>query len=309
MHTHNLEQWEHDHIFEIDDGRGEQRTKLVVLLTLITMIVEISAGYIYGSMALLADGWHMGTHTAALGISVFAYVYARKHADDKRFSFGTGKVGALGGFGSAVILAVVAVIMAVESVQRILSPTTILFNQAIIVAIVGLTVNLASAFILRGRHEHSHESRSAHDHHHDHNLRSAYVHVLADALTSLLAIAALLSGKYFGWILMDPLMGIVGAIVIIRWSYGLLRDSGNMLLDREIDQRTISDIKKTIEQEEDNRVSDIHVWRIGARHLSAIVSVVTDYPKPPVHYKTLLSDFQQLGHIVVEVNPCSGNEL
>lgn len=306
MHTHNIEEYKHNHHFKIDDGHGEQRTKLVVLLTLITMIVEISAGYIYGSMALLADGWHMGTHAAALGISVFAYVYARRHADDERFSFGTGKVGALGGFGSAVILAVVALIMAIESIQRILSPTTILFNQAIIVAIMGLTVNLASAFILRGRHEHSHESTLEHDHHHDHNLRAAYLHVLADALTSLLAIAALLMGKYFGWILMDPIMGIVGAIVIIRWSYGLLRDSGNMLLDREIDNNTVSDIKKTIEENEDNRVSDIHVWRIGARHLSAVISIVTDHPKPPEHYKSLLSDFKQLGHLVVEVNPCSG---
>jgi len=255
-------------------------------------------------MALLADGWHMGTHAAALGISVLAYVLARKYADDKRFSFGTGKVGALGGFGSAVILAIAALLMALESFRRIFSPTSIVFNQAIIVAFIGLIVNLVSAFILMGKHDYASDVEDYDDLHHDHNLRAAYLHVLADALTSLLAIMALLTGKFFGWVWMDPLMGIVGAVVILRWSYGLLRGSGGMLLDIGVDQKTISDIQNRIEAEEDNRVCDIHVWKIGIHHLGAIISLVTHYPKPPNHYKKLVADFKQLRHLIIEVNTC-----
>ncbi len=304
MHTRNIDQWTHGHRFDKDDRRGENRTKIVVFLTMVTMIIEIMAGSIYGSMALLADGWHMGTHAAALGIAVLAYVMARKYADDERFSFGTGKIGALGGFGSAVILAIAALLMALESSRRILSPTEILFNQAIFVAFIGLFVNLLSAFILMGKHENASDVDEPNDLHHDHNLRAAYLHVLADALTSLLAIIALLTGKFFGWIWMDPLMGIVGAMVILRWAYGLLRDSGSMLLDIGVDQKTISDIKERIEAEEDNRVCDIHVWKIGIHNLAAIISLVTHHPKSPNHYKKLVADFNHLSHLIIEVNTC-----
>ncbi|MCP4751222.1 MAG: CDF family Co(II)/Ni(II) efflux transporter DmeF [Proteobacteria bacterium] len=304
MHTHDLDQWQHDHHFGIDDGQGEKRTRQVVVLTLVTMVIEIAAGYAYGSMALLADGWHMGTHAAALGIAVLAYVFARKHSDDPRFSFGTGKVGALGGFGSAIILAVVALIMVAESIQRILTPETIRFTEAIVVAVIGLAVNLLSAVILQGGHNH-------HDHHHhdhqDHNLKAAYLHVLADALTSVLAIVALLTGKFFAWIWMDPLMGIVGAVIIVRWAYGLLKESGSTLLDSGVEQQIISDIKSTIEMNGDNKISDIHVWKVGASHLAASISVVTGFPKPPDYYKNLLSRFRRLRHLIVEVNPCPGN--
>jgi cation diffusion facilitator family transporter len=258
-------------------------------------------------MALLADGWHMGTHAVALGITALAYSFARRHADNPRFTFGTGKVGELGGFASAVVLAVVAIIMAAESVQRLISPQPIRFNQAIAVAVVGLAVNVISAVMLQDRRPHDHDAHhtKAH-HHHDHNLKAAYLHVLADALTSLLAIVALLAGKAFGWVWMDPSMGIVGAVIITRWAYGLLMDTGRILLDRDVDPQLVSDMVGRIEAESDNRVSDIHVWRVGANCLSAILSVVTHHPQPPEHYKQLLSEFHELEHVTVEVHGCEG---
>jgi cation diffusion facilitator family transporter len=238
MHEHTLDRWQHHHTFGTDERKGaERRTWWVIGLTATMMTVEIAAGMIFGSMALLADGWHMGTHAAALGITVFAYVYARRHADNPRYSFGTGKVGALGGFASAVGLAVVALLVFGESVVRVASPVAIRFDEAIAVAVIGLVVNLASAFILRDHHEHGHgagEHDEHHHDHHDHNLRGAYLHVMADAMTSVLAIVALIAGRQLGWVWMDPAMGIVGSIVIARWSYGLLRDTSGVLLDAEV---------------------------------------------------------------------------
>ena len=306
MHTHNLHLWEHSHRFNIEDDHAERNTRRVILLTLVMMIIEITAGYIFGSMALLADGWHMGTHAAALGITAFAYYYARKHSENPSYSFGTGKVGVLGGFGSAVVLAVIALLMGVESVQRLVAPVTIRFNEAIAVAVVGLAVNLISAYLLRGRHHHSHQHGSNHAHH-DHNLRAAYLHVLADALTSLLAIVALITGKALGWVWMDPIMGIVGALIISRWSYGLLIDTGKVLLDRDVNAEAVEEIRSIVESDSDNRISDLHVWRVGSHHLAAIISIVTHYPKPPGHYKTLLSNYDEMAHVTVEVNPCEGN--
>jgi len=300
MHTHNLHLWEHSHRFNIEDDHAERNTKRVILLTLVMMVIEITAGYIFGSMALLADGWHMGTHAAALGITAFAYYYARKHSENPSYSFGTGKVGVLGGFGSAVVLAVIALLMGVESVQRLFSPVNIRFNEAIAVAVVGLAVNLISAYLLRGRHHHSHQHGSGHDH----NLRAAYLHVLADALTSLLAIVALITGKAFGWVWMDPIMGIVGALIISRWSYGLLIDTGKVLLDRDVNAEAVEEIRSIVESDSDNRVADLHVWRVGSHHLAAIISIVTHFPKPPDHYKKLLADHHEMAHITVEVNPC-----
>lgn len=307
MHIHCLDRWQHSHRFNIDDGHAERNTRRVILLTLAMMIIEITAGYIYGSMALLADGWHMGTHAAALGITAFAYYFARKNAENPNYSFGTGKVGVLGGFGSAVVLAVISVLMGVESVQRLFSPVTIRFNEAIAVAVIGLAVNLISAYLLRGQHQHSHDHDTGHNHHHDHNLRAAYLHVLADALTSLLAIAALITGKTFGWIWMDPLMGIVGALIISRWSYGLLVDTSKVLLDRDVNVNAVKEIQSIVESDSDNRVTDLHVWRVGSHHLSAIISVVTHYPKPPEHYKKLLAGYNEMAHLTVEVNPCEGD--
>ena len=308
MHIHTLKRWQHRHRYNIDDGHGERNTRRVIMLTLSMMIIEVAAGYVFGSMALLADGWHMGTHAVALGITAFAYYYARKHSDNPNYSFGTGKVGVLGGFASAVVLAVIALLIGVESIRRLVSPQPIRFNEAILVAFVGLVVNVISALLLQEKHHHYHE-HAAHHHDHppkvrDHNLRAAYFHVLADALTSLLAIIALFTGKAFGWIWMDPIMGIVGAIIISRWSYSLLVDSGKVLLDRDVNPEAIAEIKSLIESESDNRVSDLHVWRVGTHHLAAIISVVTHFPRPPEYYKKLLSDFDDIAHVTVEVNAC-----
>lgn len=303
MHIHTLDQWQHPHYFDADDSRGERNTRKVITLTVSMMVVEIAAGLAFGSMALLADGWHMGTHAVALSITALAYWYARRHRDNPRYSFGTGKVSALGGFASAIVLAVVALWMARESVERLFAPTPIRFDEAIGVAVVGLAVNLVSAFMLK-EHPNKHSHGSGGEHHHDHNLRAAYLHVLADALTSLLAIVALLAGKAFGQIWMDPVMGIVGAMVITRWAYGLLRDTGAILLDSGAHQEIVSNIYAAIESDADNRISDLHVWLVGSGHLAAIVSIVTHYPQPPEHYKALLAD-AGVAHVTVEVNECT----
>jgi cation diffusion facilitator family transporter len=306
MHRYTLDRWQHPHRFHIDHGKGERSTHRVIALTLVMMVIEIGAGLAFGSMALLADGWHMGTHAVALGIAALAYYFARRHADNPRFTFGTGKVAELGGFASAVVLAMVAIIVAAESVQRLISPHAIRFNEAIAVAVVGLVVNVVSAYMLQDRHAHDHTGEPGKGHGHDHNLKAAYLHVLADALTSVLAIIALLAGKAFGWVLMDPLMGIVGAVIITRWAYGLLMDTGGILLDRDVEPQFVSAIVQRIEAQSDNRVSDIHVWRIGAGSLSVILSVVTHHPQPPEHYKELLAGFAGIEHITVEVNRCEG---
>ncbi len=303
MHIYTLESWKHSHRFTIGDDQGLRKTKQVILLTLTMMIVEIAAGVLFGSMALLADGWHMGTHAAALGITAIAYYYARRHADNPKYTFGTGKVGVLGGFTSAVVLAGVALLMAVASFERLLLPRPIRFDEAIIVAVTGLIVNLVSAYILRDR-RHAHDHTGSQHRHHDYNLKAAYLHVLADALTSVLAIIALTAGKALGWIWMDPIMGVVGAAVIMRWSYGLLRDTGKILLDRDVSMETVVTIYSTIEADSDNRVSDLHIWRIGSNQLAGIISIVTHFPKPPDHYKKLLTRFKELAHITIEVNQC-----
>jgi cation diffusion facilitator family transporter len=304
MHIHTLENWQHSHNFSIENQKGERRTQYVLILTAVTMLVEIIAGSVFGSMALLADGWHMGTHVAAFMITIFAYRYARKHAKNPAYAFGTGKVSVLGGFASAVALAVVALVMLIESMQRIIDPHVIQFNEAIAVASLGLIVNIVSAFLLKDDHHHHDHNDEHHHHHHDHNLRAAYLHVLADALTSLLAIVALVSGKYFGWNWLDPIMGIVGAIIITRWSIGLLKQTSPILLDGSIEEKYQLAIKKAIENDSDNRISDIHIWKVGANHYAAIISLVTHFPKNTAYYKELLSGFHRLSHITIEVNAC-----
>ncbi len=307
MHIHSLDQWRHSHDFHIDSSRGERRTLYVVVLTAFMMVIEIAAGYRYGSMALLADGWHMGTHVAALSISLFAYSYARRHAKNPSFSFGTGKVGSLGGFASAIALAVVALLMGLESTERLLFPQSIRFNEAIVVAVVGLIVNLVSAWMLQGSHSHAHDHDHDHDHHHDHNLRAAYLHVIADALTSVLAIVALLCGKVFGWAWMDALMGMVGAIIISKWSLGLIRGTSGVLLDATPDNELSDEIRQAIESDSDNRISDLHLWCVGPNQFAAIISLVTHDPREPEYYKGLLADLDGLSHTTIEVNGCPGD--
>ncbi len=271
------------------------------------MAIEIGGGWLFGSMALLADGWHMGTHAAALGIALFAYIYARRHANDPGYAFGTGKVSVLGGFTSAVVLLLIALLMAVESLQRLISPQAIRFNEAILVAGLGLAVNLFSAFLLQDQNEHHHEPHQEHEHEHahggqDHNLRAAYLHVLADALTSILAIFALLTGKALGWIWMDALMGIVGAVVITRWSFGLLHDTSQILLDAHPIHEFSTKIKDLLEGDGDNLVCDLHIWWVGTNQFAAAISLVTHFPQPVEHYKALLSGCGELAHVTIEVN-------
>lgn len=303
MHTHNLQQWQHEHDFAVLHKHGEERTIKVLLLTAITMLVEIAAGLAFGSMALLADGWHMGTHVAAFAITIFAYRYAKRHARSTRFSFGTGKVSVLGGFASAVALVVVALVMALESIHRLFVPQTIRFNEAIGVAVLGLIVNLLSALILQSHHDH--DPDDGHDQHHDHNLRAAYLHVLADAFTSVLAISALTAGKYFGWHWLDPIMGIVGAAVITRWAHGLLKETSSILLDGSIEAETCQDIVQALEADKDNRVTDLHVWKVGPDDYAGVISVVTHYPQPTEHYKRIVAEKANLVHVTIEVIHCT----
>jgi cation diffusion facilitator family transporter len=309
MHAHSLKDWQHDHNFALTNSKAERRTHLVLMLTAVTMVAEIIAGTLYGSMALLADGWHMATHVAAFLITLFTYRYARKHTENPDYSFGTGKVNVLGGFASAVALAVVALMMLVESLERIASPQAIHFNEAIVVASIGLLVNVISVFLLKDDHDHhghGHGHGEQHSHH-DHNLRAAYLHVLADAMTSLLAIIALVLGKLWGWQWLDPIMGIVGAVIITRWAYGLVKQTSPILLDSSIDANYRERIKTAIENDADNRITDMHIWRVSGHHYAAIISLVTHHPKNTEHYKSLLLPFDRLAHITVEVNRCEGD--
>lgn len=314
MHIDTLEHWQHTHDFSVLHEHGERRTLQVLILTATMMVVEIVAGVTFGSMALLADGWHMGTHAAAFMITIFAYRFARRHAASPAFAFGTGKVSVLGGFASAVALTVVALVMLAESALRLFNPQLIHFNEAIGVAVVGLAINVISALLLQDHHGHEEAHHHDHHHHHDHNLKAAYLHVLADALTSVLAIVALVSGKFYGWHWLDPVMGMVGAAVIARWSYGLLRETGPVLLDESIEEEYKSLIRQRIEGDADNRVTDLHVWKVGPVHYAVILSLVTHFPKPPAHYKALLANLDRLSHITIEANqcgegPCIGPDL
>ena len=314
MHRRAIDRWRHDHVFGQDQVRaGERRTLVVVALTLVTMAVEIPAGILFGSMALLADGLHMGTHAVALGITAGAYIYARRHARDPRFSFGTGKVNSLAGFAGAVLLGVFAVSIAVESVLRILTPVEIAFGEAIAVAFLGLVVNGISVVVLGG---HGHGHHHHHHHHHDdesahhadgagtdHALRSAYLHVLADALTSILAIAALVGGWLLGAVWLDPVMGMVGAALVARWSVDLLRRTGSVLLDRQAPQRVRQRLSDALESNS-ARIADLHVWSIGPGNWAAIVVLVDDDPQAPEAYKALVPAQLEIHHLTIEVHRC-----
>jgi cation diffusion facilitator family transporter len=318
MHTHSVAQWTHDHVFLGQRHvQNERRVWLVVALTAVMMAGEIAGGTVFGSMALLADGWHMATHAAALGIAAAAYSFARTQARNPRFAFGTGKFGDLAAFSSAIILALIAAQIAYESVVRLIHPEPIAYAEATAIAALGLGVNLLSAWLLRGEphghghehhhHEHDHHHHGhIHDHHHrDNNLRSAYLHVLADAATSILAIGGLLVARQFQWPWIDPLVGLVGSAVIASWAYNLIRDAGAVLLDVAPDQGVERAIRERLETEGD-RVTDLHLWQIGPGHRAAVVSIVSDHPLTPTDYKRRLADIPRLSHVTVEVEPCQG---
>jgi cation diffusion facilitator family transporter len=288
----------HDHVFlGAAHDENARRTLWVVMLTVVMMVAEIAAGYLTGSMALLADGFHMATHAGALGIAAAAYAYAKRHARSPRYSFGTGKVGDLGGFASALILALVALGIGVESVVRLLEPTEVQFGTATLIAILGLVVNIVSALLLGHGHSHEHD----HEHHHgsDNNLKSAYVHVLADALTSVLAIAALLAGRYLGWVWLDPVMGIVGAIVIARWAWSLMGVTAGVLLD-QTDEHVAAEIRALVEQPGDARITDLHVWRVGPDAHAAIVSVLGQDTTDADTLRERLKAVHEVSHLTIE---------
>ncbi|KQV18100.1 cation transporter [Pseudomonas sp. Root329] len=299
--TPQASSFSHDHMFlAASHDENARRTLWVVALTFAMMIGEITAGYITGSMALLADGFHMATHAGALGIAAAAYGFARRNVNNARYSFGTGKVGDLAGFASAMVLGLVSLGIAGESILRLFQPTTVAFTEATIIAVVGLAVNIVSAFLLAGNHgHHGHDHGHGHHHHHDNNLRSAYVHVLADALTSVLAIAALLAGRYLGWVWLDPVMGIVGAIVIAKWAYGLMRTSAAVLLDTT-DEHVAAEIRELLESSGDVHISDLHVWQVGPEARAAIVSVVAAAGVSADNVRERLAPVHELSHLTVE---------
>jgi len=307
MHQATVEQIRHDHDFDGTNHENEKRTLYVIILTGITMVVEVVSGALTGSMALLADGWHMGTHAFALGITYSAYVMARKFAGSPRFGFGTGKFGILASYTSALFLGGTALYMIVESLGRFINPVSIAFDEAIIVAVAGLVVNIVSIWLLHGSNDdhHSHDHAHHHDHHHDHNLRAAYLHVAADALTSVFAIVALIAGKFLGWSFLDPFMGIVGGILIARWAYGLLRSSALILLDGISNKDIKADIVKAIESDGDSVVGDLHVWPLNSNALAAAVTVVTQERRTPGEYCYRLTHLKNLKHTTIEVHGCN----
>jgi cation diffusion facilitator family transporter len=336
MHSHSITEWTHGHAFlGAQHGEHERRTWSVVALTAAMMVAEIVGGTMFGSIALVADGWHMGTHVAALAIAGFAYLFARRHMHDARFTLGTGKFGELAAFSSAIILGMIGLGIAYESVIRLLYPVAIHYREAIPIAVLGLCVNLLSAWLLRDSHDHgqghSHGPAWAHGHddhdhgahahddhdhdHHDHapanrpadsNYRAAYLHVLADALTSVLAIAGLTAAWAFGWAFMDPLVGLVGTFVILSWGVSLVRSAGSVLLDTVPDAAMAERIRARIETDGD-KLADLHLWQVGPGHAAVIASVVSDAPQPPAVYKQRLKDLTGLSHVTIEVNRCPGN--
>ncbi|MBU3915279.1 CDF family Co(II)/Ni(II) efflux transporter DmeF [bacterium] len=312
MHNEKIELWQHHHMFNIEKKTVEKKTLIVVIITFITMIAEIIFGWITNSMALLADGWHMGTHAFALGVSLLAYIMARKYAKDSSFTFGTWKIEIFGAYTSAIVLGIVGAIMIFSSVERFFMPLNILYTQALFVAVLGLFVNLICAIILNvGDHSHTHEHHHAEDEHSHHedtnedlNLKSAYLHVIADAFTSVLAIVALLGAKYFHLNWLDPFMGIVGAVLIIRWSFLLLKDTGSILLERENDNPIINEIRNEIESDGDSKISDLHIWKVAQNKYSCVMALVSEGKYTIEEYKTRLIKVHELAHITIEINKC-----
>jgi cation diffusion facilitator family transporter len=315
MHSHSIEQFRHSHVFLGEaHERNERKTWAVIAICAAMMVAEIAGGLWFGSVALIADGLHMSTHAGALLIAALAYTYSRRYANDKRLTFGTGKLGDLAAFTSAIALAMIALLIGYESIDRLMNPVPIAFNQAIPIAAVGLGVNLLSAFLLRDDHDHhtgqGHNHDPGHGHHRshahvhrDHNLRAAFLHVTADAAVSVLVIVGLLAGKQFGWVWMDPVMGLVATAVILSWSWTLIRSAGAILLDVCPDPALSRKIALRLEQGSD-RVSDLHLWRVGPGHLAAVISLVSDEPRAPGVYKRRLSGLAGLSHVTIEVERC-----
>jgi cation diffusion facilitator family transporter len=317
MHTKDISPYQHSHIFSLTEGKADRRTFWVVILTLSMMFIEISAGCFYHSMALLADGWHMSTHALALTISLLAFIFARRHASDRSYTFGTWKLEVLGGFTSGIILGFVGLLMGYVSIVRLFQPLEIRYDEAIIIAIIGLAVNLLSMLLLNAKNEnrlhhhhhdgHDHDTHS-HGHHHEHdnlNLKAAYIHVLADAMTSVFAIVALLGGKLMGWNWLDPIMGLAGAFLVIRWTYFLLKETGVILLDKEVGKTVSEKIQKIIESDSDTRISDLHIWKVGMDKYACIVSLVASKPRNLKYYKEILSVHPEIVHLTVEISECS----
>jgi cation diffusion facilitator family transporter len=301
----------HSHNFVGDFTKGERRTHIVIAITGVMMVVEITTGVLSHSMALLADGWHMSTHVTAFLITAIAYYFTRRHASNEQYSFGTGKIGVLGGFASAVVLSVVALLMAGESVHRLFVPLAIHFNEAIGIAFVALTVNVVCALLLKDAHHdsgHEHGGQDRHHHHSHHrdlNLRAAYLHVLADAFTTFLAIVALTSGKFFGLAWLDPVVGLVGSGVVFSWAYQLLRDTSGILVDRTpVSSDLPEEIRRAVESDGDSMVTDLHVWQVGAGKFAAIVSIVAHEPRPSDHYRALFREHDELVHVTIETQHC-----
>jgi cation diffusion facilitator family transporter len=307
MHTTDISIWKHEHNFSGDTSSAEKRTRIVVVLTATMMIVEIIAGYFFNSMALTADGWHMGTHVAAFVLAAVAYSFGRRHARDERFTFGTGKVGVLGGFTSAIVLSGIALVIAGESIHRLLAPQIIHFREAIFIAAAGLAINLICAFVLKDKPHHHHHGHAHDGHHHNHdlNLKAAYLHVLADAFTSVGAIVALSAGYFLGWIWLDAAMGLVGTIVILSWAYTLLRDTGSILLDRVPASSDLPVVIREGIEDGDSKITDLHIWQVGVNKFAAVISVVAHNPKTPAEYRQALKIHEELVHVNVEVQKCA----
>lgn len=296
---------QHSHVFDQGNPLAERNTRRALILTLLMMVAEITGGYVYNSMALLADGWHMSSHALALGLAAFAYAAARRYANDPRFTFGTWKIEILAGYTSALFLVCVAALMMYESIERLIAPTPIQYNQAIGIATIGLVVNLVCAWLLRDHHSHdSSHSDHAHEHHTDLNQRSAYLHVLADAATSVLAIIALFGGKFWGANWLDPAVGIAGSILVATWAYGLVRDTSRVLLDAEMDAPVVNEIREAINDAPIKAtITDLHVWRVGKGKFACIVAVLTeDTSATPDYFRQQIGIHEELVHITVEVN-------
>lgn len=308
MHLKDIEEYKHLHDFHDVKESNIKKVSFVVIITMVTMIAEIICGWIFNSMALLSDGWHMTTHASALGITLFTYFIARKHKDDARYAFGTWKVEILGAYTSAILLGIVGIYVIYSSLVRIFNPADIHYNEALVVAVIGLAVNILCAVILSyDEHEHANiHHHDGHEHHHDHdlNIKSAYLHVLADALTSVFAIAALLCAKLLQLNMLDPLMGIVSSALIFKWSYGLLKETSTILLDKDKNEELINEIKTIIESNGDTKISDLHLWKVGQNKYGCIISLVAACHKSLDEYKESLKDVHELAHVSIEMIEC-----
>jgi cation diffusion facilitator family transporter len=312
MNTDDLSDWVHDHVFDESSETAERSTRLVMWITAAMMVLEISAGWLYNSMALLADGWHMSSHALAIGLSAMAYVTARTYAKDPRFAFGTWKIQVLAGFASALLLVGVAVSMVIGSLERLISPQAIEYPEAMVVGVLGLLVNIVCAVLLGRAHHHDHSPGHGHAHEHgahgahghpDLNLKSAYLHVVADAFTSVLAIVALAGGWWFGWSWLDPVMGIVGAVMVAWWAKGLLLETGKVLLDREMDHPVVAEIKEVVASDAQSQVADLHVWRVGQKVYACAVTVVTrDRALTPALVRERLAVHEEIIHSTIEIH-------